>query len=51
VECKNESDTNNKSNGTISKSFRKYLNNISGKHDSKELQITAILYTAHMEKY
>ena len=29
--------------GTISKSFRKYLSNIPGKHDIKELQKTAIL--------
>jgi hypothetical protein len=33
--------------GTISKSFRKYLPNIPGKHDIKELQKTAILGTAH----
>jgi hypothetical protein len=29
-------------NGTISKSFRKYLNNIPGKHEIKQLQETAI---------
>jgi hypothetical protein len=29
--------------GTISKSFRKYLNNTLGKHEIKELQKTAIL--------
>jgi hypothetical protein len=34
--------------GTISKSFRKYLSNILGKHESKEVQITAILGTAHV---
>jgi hypothetical protein len=34
-------------NGTISKLFRKYLNNIPGKHDIKELQRTAILSTQH----
>jgi hypothetical protein len=34
--------------GTISKSFRKYLSNIPGEHDVKELQKTAILGTAHM---
>jgi hypothetical protein len=34
--------------GIISKSFRKYLSTISGKHDIKELQITAILGTAHI---
>ena len=33
--------------GTISKSFRKYLSNIPGKHEIKELQKTAILGTAH----
>jgi len=43
--------------GTISKSFRKYVNNIPGKHEVKELQKTAILGTAHilrkvlMQKY
>jgi hypothetical protein len=34
--------------GTISKSFRKYLNNVPGKHEIKELQKTAILGTAHI---
>jgi len=34
--------------GTISKSFRKYMGNISGKHEVKELQKTAILGTAHI---
>ena len=34
--------------GTISKSFRKYVSNIPGKHDVKELQKTAILGTAHI---
>jgi len=29
--------------GTISKSFRKYVGNIPGKHEVKELQKTAIL--------
>jgi hypothetical protein len=33
--------------GTISKSFRKYLSSIPGKHDIQELQKTAILGTAH----
>jgi len=33
--------------GTISKSFRKYVINIPGKHEVKELQNTAILGTAH----
>jgi len=35
-------------NGTISKSLRQYLNNIPGKHESKELQKTAILGTANI---
>jgi hypothetical protein len=34
--------------GTVSKSFRKYLSNIPGKHEVKELQKTAILGTAHI---
>jgi hypothetical protein len=33
--------------GTISKSFRKHFSNITGKHEIKELQKTAILGTAH----
>jgi hypothetical protein len=34
--------------GSISKSFRKYMSNIPGKHGVKELQKTAILGTAHI---
>jgi hypothetical protein len=34
--------------GTISKSFRKYVSNISENHEVKELQKTAILGTAHI---
>jgi hypothetical protein len=34
--------------GTISKSFRKYVSDIPGIHDVKELQKTAILGTAHI---
>ena len=34
--------------GTISKSFRKYMSNIPGKHEVKELLTTAILGTAHI---
>jgi hypothetical protein len=34
--------------GAISKSFRKYVNNIPGDHDVKELQKTAVLGTAHI---
>jgi hypothetical protein len=33
---------------SISKSFRKYLSNIPGNHDVRELQKTAILGTAHI---
>jgi hypothetical protein len=32
----------------ISKSFRKYVSNIPGNHEVKELQKTAILGTAHI---
>jgi len=34
--------------GTISKSFRKYVSNIPGSHEVKELQKTVILGTAHI---
>jgi len=34
--------------GTISKSFRKYVSNIAGNHEVKELQKTAILGTAQI---
>jgi len=34
--------------GTISKSFRKYVSNIPGKHEVKELQKTAISGTANI---
>jgi hypothetical protein len=34
-------------NGIISKSLRQYLSDVPGKHEIKELQITAILGTAH----
>jgi len=34
--------------GIISKSFRKFINDILGKHGMKELQKTAILGTAHI---
>jgi len=33
---------------TFSKSFRKYVRNIAGKHNTKELQRTATLGTAHV---
>jgi hypothetical protein len=32
---------------TVSKSFRKYLSNVPGIHEIKELQKTAILGTTH----
>ena len=34
--------------GTISKSFRKYISNIPGNHEVKELLKTGILGTAHI---
>jgi hypothetical protein len=34
--------------GTISNSFRKYVSNITGNHEVKELHKTAILGTAHI---
>jgi len=34
--------------GTISKSLRQYLSNITAKHEIKELQKTATLSTAHV---
>jgi hypothetical protein len=34
--------------GTISKSFRKYVSNITGNHEVRELQKTATLGTAHI---
>jgi len=34
--------------GTVSKSFRKYVSYIPGKHEVKELQKTAILGNAHI---
>jgi len=34
--------------GTVSKPFRKYVSNIPGKHEVKELQKTVILGTAHI---
>ena len=36
--------------GTISKSFRKYMSDIPGNHDVKELQKRAILGTAHIHR-
>jgi hypothetical protein len=37
--------------GTISKSSIKYLSNVLGKNNMKELQKTAILGTAHLQDY
>jgi len=34
--------------GTISKSFRKYMSNLPGKHEVKEIRKTVILGTAHI---
>jgi hypothetical protein len=34
--------------GTLSKVFRKYVSNITGHHEVKELHETAILGTAHI---
>ena len=34
--------------GTVSKTFRKYVSNIQGKNEVKELQKTAALGTAHI---
>ena len=34
--------------GTISRLFRKYVSNIPGNHEVKELQKTTILGTAHI---
>jgi hypothetical protein len=34
--------------GTISKSFKKYVSNIQGNHEVKELQKTVIFGTAHV---
>jgi len=34
--------------GTVSKLFRKYVSNIPGMHEFKELQKTATLGTAHI---
>jgi hypothetical protein len=36
--------------GTISKSFRKYVSTIPGNHEVMELQKTAILGTAHIQR-
>ena len=49
MEGKYDDDDNNKwATGTLSKLFRKYVSNIPGKREVKELQKTAILDTAHI---
>jgi hypothetical protein len=49
MECNNKIGTNNNGvTGTTSKYFIKYLSNIPGKHEVKELLKTAILGTAHI---
>jgi hypothetical protein len=49
VECKKQvMPVITEATGTISKSFRKYLSSIPGKHEVEELQKTAILGTAHI---
>ena len=50
VYSSNNNNNNNKIGaiGIISKSFRKYVSKIPGKHEVKELQKTAILGTAHI---
>ena len=48
VECESKSDIVTKGvTGTISKSLRKYLSDIPGENETKELQKTAILGTGH----
>jgi hypothetical protein len=49
VECKNKCDTsNNRSDWDYFKVIRKYVSNIPGNHEVKELQKTATLGTAHI---
>ena len=49
MEGKNKGDSsNNRSDWDHFKSFRKYISNIPGNHEVKELQKTAILGTAHI---
>ena len=49
MEGKNKGDTsNNRSDWDHSKSFRKYISNIPGNHEVKDVQKTAILGTAHI---
>jgi hypothetical protein len=48
---KDDDNNNNNKIGatcTISKSFRKYVSHITGNHEVRELQKTAILGTAHI---
>jgi hypothetical protein len=49
VECKNKViPVIIEASGTISKSFRKYLSNIQGKHETKKQQEATLLGTAHI---
>ena len=49
MECKNKViAVIKRATGTISKTFRKYVRNITGNYEVKELQKTAILGTAHI---
>jgi K+ transporter len=38
-------------NGTISRSCRKYLNNVTGKHEIQDIQKTAIFFSAHIREF
>jgi hypothetical protein len=44
----NLENNNNNNNNNNSKSFRKYVSNIPGNHEVRELQKRAILGTAHI---
>jgi hypothetical protein len=43
-----DDDDDDNNNNNNSKTFRKYVSNLPGKHEVKELQKTAILGTAHI---
>ena len=49
VECKNKGDsTNNRRDWDHFKAIKKYVSNIPGNHEVKELHKTAIMGTAHI---
>jgi hypothetical protein len=48
VECTNKQTVIIGANGTVSKSFRKYVSTIPGNLEVRELQKTVILGTAHI---